>query len=69
MLLCISRHCPMLIMSLNVEIWIAQSHLGILTFVHYTRRCTHCLHPESCPGQLVLKYLLLVFDEKEVLVQ
>ena len=39
-------------------------------FAHYTHRKIHyCLHPQSCQGQLVLEYLLLLLDEKEVLVQ
>ena len=60
-------HCPMLIIGQNVEIWVEQSPFGVLTLC--TTFITHCLHPLSCPRQLVLENLLLDLDEEEVLVQ
>ena len=38
-------------------------------FVRYIHRYTHCLHPQSCTGQLVLENLLRILYEEEVLVQ
>ena len=38
-------------------------------FVHNIRRCTHCLHTQSCYWQLVLENLLLFLEEEVVLVQ
>ena len=37
--------------------------------MHFFRHSVHCLHPQSCQGQLVLENLLLLLDGEEVLVQ
>ena len=59
----------------NAHHWSERRDLGDTTsfvnhdFVHKIHRYTYDLHPQSCQGQLVLEYLLLVLDDKEVLVQ
>ena len=68
-LVCLLCHCSMLIIGQNVEIWMVQNSLRNPDFVHYIDHYTHCLHPQSCQGQLVLENLVLVFDNKEVLEQ
>ena len=42
---------------------------GNPVFVHYLHHYTHCLHPQSCQGQLVFECLLLVLSDKEVVVR
>ena len=37
--------------------------------MHFFRRCTHFLHPQSCYWHLVLENLLQVLEEEVVLVQ
>ena len=43
----------MLIISQNLEIWIAQGLFGFSDFVHYVHRCTHCLHHPNYKEVLV----------------
>ena len=58
----------MIIIGQNVEIWVEQCPFGVLTSCTIFRRCTHCVHPQSCYWQLVLENLLLVLEEEIVLV-
>ena len=59
----------MIIIGQHVEIWGEQMSFRSPDFVYYIRRCTHCLHPQSCNWQLVLENLLLVLGEEVVLAQ
>ena len=59
----------------NDHHWSARGDLGRTMsfrspdFVHFFRRCTHCLHPQSCSWHLVIENLLQVLEEEVVLVQ